>query len=68
MRRYAAALPPAAMALGTDAWATTVNVTIDMAVVVQDNQAVALTFAGHTRLSESRKIALLRQAAALADR
>ena len=58
--------PGARMTSG--ALATTVNVAIDMAVVVQDNQAVALTFAGHTRPSESRKIALPYQAATLADR
>jgi hypothetical protein len=54
--------------MASAALATTVNGAIDIAVVVQDIQAVALTFAGHTRLSESRKIALLYQAATLADR
>ena len=54
--------------MASGALATTVNGAIDMAVVVQDNQAVALTFAGHTGLSESGKIALLYQAATLADR
>lgn len=56
----------AKMASGT--LAATVNGAIDMAVVVQDNKAVALASAGHTRMSESRKIALLYQAATLADR
>ena len=54
--------------MASGALATSVNGAIDMAVVVQDNQVVALTFAGRTRLSESRKIALLYQAARLADR
>lgn len=54
--------------MASGALATAVNVAIDMTVVVQDNQAVALTCAGHNRLSESRKIALLYQAATLADR
>ena len=54
--------------MASRALATTVNVAIDMAVVVQDNQAVVLTFAGDNRLSESCKIALLYQAATLVDR
>ncbi len=54
--------------LASGALTTIVNVAIDMAVVVQDNQPVALTFAGDTRLSESRKTALLYQAETLADR
>ena len=54
--------------MGSGASATSVNGAINMAVVVQDNQAVALTVAGYTTLSESRKIAVLYQAATLADR
>ena len=69
MRRSAAAVALAATAkMASGVLATTVNRAIDMAVVVRDNQAVALTFAGHTRPSESGKIALLYQAATLDDR
>jgi hypothetical protein len=59
---------PCGAKMASGALTTTVNVAIDMAVIFQDNQAVALTFAGHNRLSESRKIALLYHAATLADR
>jgi hypothetical protein len=50
------------------ALATTVIRAIDMAAVVQDNRAGALSSAGHTRLSELGQIALQHQPATLADR